>query len=814
MGGSDPAGQRGLTLSLCMIVKNCEDHLAKTLLSVPMDCFDEVVILDTGSTDRTVDIAKQFATVFKKYCDPDPVTVRGKEYISDFAAARNAAYELCTKDFIFWLDSDDLVSDQNAMREFIKTTLASNLYDAFSMDYDYSHDEQGNCTLRHPRERFTRNKMFVWKSPIHEVLCATSQHNGRHIPKEMFKVVHDYHGPEDFRLKAERNLVICAKFIEKQGGEVEPRMWMNYGQSLGCLQRYQDCIEPYKKYLAGSLWNSEKYYANMAIGNCHRNLDDIEESSRWFMTAVLLMPELTEAYSEVATNELLLNNYEAAVLWADRALDSGKDNLHYRGNPYFNRAKPHQVKLAAFTHLFRFEEAIKEADLLIDVFPGDYEILSQKALCKTLMEEHKITEHYKALERHLHLEGDKDKLDSIRKAIPRSIAGRPDVDVQTGIDREGKPSVCIYCGDSMRTWDSSSIGKGGVGGSETAVIHMSRELTALGWHVEVYGLPSEGQEGLRNGAYWLPFWRIKNANRFDVLVNWRSPYPPIPPEMYSKAYIWLHDIQAEENWPRGVLDNLEKVMVLSEAHRKNVSWVPEEKIMRSANGLDPSWWEGVELTNNPHKLIYASCPSRGLEHVLDFWPHIRETFGDAELNIYYGFNENFKSQMKVSKVFADLYAKIIKGVNQPGISFHGMVDQKTLAQAFASSGIWAYPTSFPEISCITAMQAQAMGSVPICTRFWALDETVHFGQVCGDDSLHSLDEDDELKKQWLELLLEEMAETSEFKNEMIEFARKTFLWSGVAKQWDTQFRADLNLSENLGLQKTISETSLEPSVTK
>ena len=93
MGRSDSgdAGQNGLTLGVCMIVKNCEDHLEKTVKSLPGDIVSQLVIVDTGSTDSTPEIAKRLATDFLLYEDPDPIEIDGREFLSDFAAARNYA---------------------------------------------------------------------------------------------------------------------------------------------------------------------------------------------------------------------------------------------------------------------------------------------------------------------------------------------------------------------------------------------------------------------------------------------------------------------------------------------------------------------------------------------------------------------------------------------------------------------------------------------------------------------------------------------------------------------------------------------------
>ncbi len=88
---------RKATISLTMIVKNEEANISKCLRSVA-GLFDEIVVVDTGSTDRTVEIAREFGGRVFDFV-----------WVDDFAAARNAALARATGDCAFWLDADDVI---------------------------------------------------------------------------------------------------------------------------------------------------------------------------------------------------------------------------------------------------------------------------------------------------------------------------------------------------------------------------------------------------------------------------------------------------------------------------------------------------------------------------------------------------------------------------------------------------------------------------------------------------------------------------------------------------------------------------------
>lgn len=83
------------TLGLCMIVRDEEQNLASCLASVA-GVYDQIVIVDTGSIDKTCEIARSFGAEVHHFT-----------WIDDFSAARNFSFSLCTCDYAMWLDADD-----------------------------------------------------------------------------------------------------------------------------------------------------------------------------------------------------------------------------------------------------------------------------------------------------------------------------------------------------------------------------------------------------------------------------------------------------------------------------------------------------------------------------------------------------------------------------------------------------------------------------------------------------------------------------------------------------------------------------------
>ena len=132
------------TISLCMIVKNEEKTLATCLDSIH-ELVDEIIIADTGSTDNTKEIAKKFTSKIYDFT-----------WIEDFSEARNFSFSKASEDYILWLDADDVLlkEDQSKFKR-LKDEL-KNEFDAVSMPYLLSFDENNQVTHSVRRNRLVK----------------------------------------------------------------------------------------------------------------------------------------------------------------------------------------------------------------------------------------------------------------------------------------------------------------------------------------------------------------------------------------------------------------------------------------------------------------------------------------------------------------------------------------------------------------------------------------------------------------------------------------------------------------------------------
>jgi glycosyltransferase involved in cell wall biosynthesis len=133
-------------------------------------------------------------------------------------------------------------------------------------------------------------------------------------------------------------------------------------------------------------------------------------------------------------------------------------------------------------------------------------------------------------------------------------------------------------------------------------------------------------------------------------------------------------------------------------------------------------------------------------------------------------------------------AKINKMMEYPGVTHHGRVSQPEMHKEMKKHGIWAYPTHFGEISCITAMKAQALGCIPVVVDYAALETTVQFGiKVHGD--IYDPKVANEFKSELISLMKDSKRQES-IRKEMVTWAKKEFTWDKVAEQWTKLFKGE------------------------
>jgi len=260
------------TLSLAMIVRNEADRIANVLEEASI-CCDELVVLDTGSTDATVEIAEEYGA-----------EVATTAWRDDFAWARNLSFEFCTSDWILWLDADDHLPTEAAMA--INSMLSrsavmsANIIDAVSCEYRMI-GALGEVTLCFDRERLIRREAGLrWEGRVHETIAVAY---GRSVRNKTVWVEHRPNGkPSDPR----RNLRIMSSMLDD--GDESPRTLFyiaNEYRDLGDLDMARTMYRERLGCTDG--WKPETAQAAYELGKLLMGVDN-NEAQHWLEEAVEL----------------------------------------------------------------------------------------------------------------------------------------------------------------------------------------------------------------------------------------------------------------------------------------------------------------------------------------------------------------------------------------------------------------------------------------------------------------------------------------------------------------------------------------------
>lgn len=296
-----------LSISLCMIVKDEEDSLGRCLDSV-RDVVDEIVIVDTGSTDRTKEIAASFGAAIYDY-----------EWIDHFAAARNFAFDKATQSFILWLDADDVMEPVDRVR--LKSLKENNgddfPYDSVSMNYHLTFDQKGNPVFSLRRNRLVRRSCgFRWIGPVHEYLAVS----GRILHSDI-AVTH-----RKERVHTDRNLRIYLKRLEA-GESFTPRDQYYFANELRDNRRNEEAIDWYSRFLDGGQgWVEDNIGACMKQADCYGRIGNTEKQLASLLRSFAYDTPRPEVCCELGAVFIQQARYDQAIYWFHQALTVKRPN--------------------------------------------------------------------------------------------------------------------------------------------------------------------------------------------------------------------------------------------------------------------------------------------------------------------------------------------------------------------------------------------------------------------------------------------------------------------------------------------------------
>lgn len=287
------------TISLCMIVKNEEAHLASCLESVK-DVVDEIVVVDTGSADATKEIAHRFTDKVLDFI-----------WVDNFSKARNYSFEQATKDYILWLDADDVLLEPDRIKLLqLKETLNPSI-DAVMMKYHTGFDKNGNVTFSYYRERLVRReKRYRWKEAVHEYI----ELHGNVIQSDV-AVTHTKTGAA----APGRNISIYERLLAS-GEELSPRGLYYYARELKDNGRFKDAIDFFSRFLdTGRGWVEDNITACAELAICFERENRREDQFKALARSFVYDTPRAEICCALGYAWKSVKDYKRAAFWFELA---------------------------------------------------------------------------------------------------------------------------------------------------------------------------------------------------------------------------------------------------------------------------------------------------------------------------------------------------------------------------------------------------------------------------------------------------------------------------------------------------------------
>ena len=768
-------------IALAMIVKGSDD---------------EAVALDRclSSLDGSVD--KMFITsTFKKGEQPNKqvekvaklhkAEVSTFEWCDDFAKARNFNFSQVPKeyDYILWCDADDVIRGA----EKLKATIEGNKdVDAFGMWYLYDFDERKNPTVVHKKTMIVKNDgTFKWVGRLHEDLI-----NERKVDIKLLDGIDRLHFSDDTRVNnnKKRNVEIARKQLEDE--PQDPRSYWNLANSLWGNNQVEEALEMFNKFMQSSQSDEEKYLAKLRIALLNGDIGRLDEAERCFYESIGMKPHYPDAYIQLGYFFQKHKSYDKAEYYLLYGL---KLKPPYHSIIVYNPRDYDYNPMMALAKVYMWKG---REDLSLPLMKACAQIAPEdKALADLVKQMEKEVERLKDVV--VFIDKVKDLPDEELKkeidSLPVESRSHPSVCHLRNMRFPKKESsgkdIAYFCGMTDHEWNPELFKTKGFGGSEEAVINLSKQWTKMGYNVTVYNScgPYEMES---DGVKYKPFWMWNYRDKQDIVILWRHPQMLDHEINADKVYVDMHDVIPNEEFTPERVSRVTKVFVKTNFHKSLFPNLPEDKIQVLPNGMDFDLFS-QKVKKDPMLLVNTSSPDRSMDVMPKLFKMVKEKVPEVKMKWAYGW-DIFDQHYGNNKQMMEWRTNLQKEIDEAGIESLGKIPQSECAKLYLEGNVLAYPSEFAEIDCISVKKAQACGCIPVATDFGAFDESIKYGvKIHSDKNKDNWAkpyqfsfgiEDEKKQKEWVDAVVKILKQPIGNRDEMIQWTDK-FNWETIAKQW-------------------------------
>lgn len=563
------------TVALTMIVKDELEAISKLIDSAYL-FFDQLIF---AVSDELTSKDLEYFVKEKMYKN---VEVYYRPWNNRFDEARNYVLDKVKTDYWFWLDADDQF-DFRAIPKIVEIADESG-FDEILLPYNYAQDERGNCIAFHWRERLMRTSHpFEWKGWIHETPVTNLPFKGHKVRVE---VLHK-NGEEHVQESLDRNHKIL---LEATAASDDPRYQLYLGTSHHARGEWGEAVEVLDKFIKVSGSTEDIYRALNCMSECAFHMKRPSAAMQYAMQAAAQIPEYPQAYWLMAQWESEQGNWAESLEW----VKVSETKELPTGMTVFDPSSRDRARLIAAQDEFmreNYNEALKwlrRTDPKNPVRADLEEDFISEADAETFVTLLPKFRRYFANDEALYSSLCYDLKYDTRLRGLREQVETPKVWADN--------SIVILVGQGYEEWGPHTLDKG-MGGSEEAVVYLSRELAQLGWEVTVYGaVDTPVYDIITNNTEpvtekcritYLPWKELNRQDTFNVFVAWRAP--DFTEHVNAKVKVAdIHDVLNKTS----IKDYADVTyFVKSNWHRNLYPELPDDKFRIIGNGISKEQFE-------------------------------------------------------------------------------------------------------------------------------------------------------------------------------------------------------------------------------